>query len=82
MKTTWTKGLNPQEKEEVTQEYLSSARFRAKLRDILQDKANEMRAKARSSESYVSANWAYQQADAIGYERAIFEVISLISEKE
>jgi len=81
MKTTWTKGLNVGDAEEIRQSYAASGRLRQRLTEILKSKANSRREKSLSEESYVSPNWAYQQADAIGYERAIFEIISLISEK-
>lgn len=81
MKTIWTKGLNKDEADEIRQIYSGNARLRARLKDILTEKANSRRERSLSEESYVQANWAYQQADAIGYERAINEIISLISEK-
>ena len=81
MKTIWTKGLDKESADEIRQVYSGSARFRAKLVELLTEKANSRRAGALSEESYVSPNWAYQQADAIGSERALKEIISLISEK-
>lgn len=81
MKTVWTKGLNKEDAEEIRQIYVGSARFRAKLTELLTEKANSRRAGALSEESYVNPNWAYVQADSIGYERALKEIISLISEK-
>lgn len=81
MKTVWVKGLAEQEATEVRQEYVGAARFRAKLTEMLNAKRNERREASLSSDSYVNPNWAYLQADAVGYERALKEVISLISEK-
>ena len=81
MKTVWVKGLGEQEATEVRQEYVGGARLRARLVHLLNEKRNSRRDFSLSEDAYVNPNWAYLQADSIGYERALKEVISLISEK-
>lgn len=79
MKSTWVKGLNAKEKIECESEFNASGRIRERLRVLLEAKADEARKAVRSSNAYDNPNWALVQADAIGYEKALFEVISLIS---
>lgn len=81
MKTTWVAGLSPQEKEEITLAFQASGRFRERLNTLLLDKVEGSRKEARNVEGYEKASWPYFQADKMGYERALFEVISLISSK-
>ena len=49
---------------------------------MLEDKCSASTKTSRSKDGYDSANWAYLQADARGYERALQEVISLISDND
>ena len=79
MKTVWTSGLNAEKKEEIERDFISSSGMRERLTAILSDKITSKRSETLSKDLYNSPSWAYQQADAIGYERALNEVISLIS---
>lgn len=79
MKTVWNKGLNAQQKVEMKNNFEAAGLLRERLKTLLQDKADSARTAVRSSNSYESPNWALVQADSIGYERAISEVISLLS---
>lgn len=78
MKLTWTKGLNTQQKEEVKASFGASALLRERVKIIMQEKIDSCRKAAISEDAYNSPNWAFKQADAIGYERALNEVISLM----
>lgn len=80
MKKTWTIGLSEQLAEEVKGNFKSSALIRARLSAILNERIVTKRTEATSKTSYDSPSWAYLQADANGYERALNEVISLLSE--
>ena len=82
MKTVWTAGLDEQKTIEIRREFVGGAILRERLQKILRDKIETARTTARSANTYENANWAYLQADQIGYERALFEIISLISEKD
>ena len=79
MKVNWTRGLVGQEKEEMKSLFLSNARLRERAIKIMQEKIDSLR-KANTVESaYDNPNWALKQADAIGYERAMQEIISIFS---
>lgn len=81
MKTVWTNGLNAEKKEEMRREYVASAHLRSRLRKLLEDKIESRYKKSILESSYENPNWALLQADAAGYQRALTEVISLISEE-
>lgn len=80
MKKTWTAGVSEQTAEEIKGNFKSSALIRARLTALLNERINAKRTEVISKTSYDSPSWAYLQADANGYERALNEVISLISE--
>lgn len=79
MKTVWRKGLNEQEAAEVASSFVASANIRKRLRHILEEKIETKRRETISDDAYKLPSWALYQADAIGYERAMNEIISLIS---
>ena len=79
MKTNWTVGMDTAQKTIMKSDFEGSAGMRVRLEQLLRDKIDSKRNSARSDENYSSPNWTLLQADAIGYERALFEVISLIS---
>ncbi len=79
MKTIWTKGLNEQEKEEMRTSFIASANVRKRLSQLVEEKIETKRKGSVSEERYDSPGWAYLQADAVGYERAMREIISIIS---
>lgn len=78
MKTAWTKGLTGSAREEMERGFLASFHTRERLALILKEKIDSRRIKRVSEELYASPSWAYVQADAVGYERAMQEVISLL----
>lgn len=80
MKQSWVKGVLAENIAIIKEDYVASAGARARLVDILMDKIRVSTTVKLQKEGYLSANWAYAQADTIGYERAIYEVISLISD--
>lgn len=80
MKTSWTKGLEKEATVDVTQNYKESVVMRRRLVQMLEDKASTSAKASRAEASYESPNWAYLQADARGYERALYDVISLLSD--
>lgn len=79
MKTVWTKGMKPQEKEEMKQQFNAAVHLRQRLNELLLEKTKHSSDTLRQRSNYENPSWAFQQADGIGYERALFEVISLIS---
>lgn len=81
MKTTLTKGLEPLQAKEITIEYLGSQALRKRLVGLLIEKQELLRKNRVSESTYESPNWAYLQADLVGYQRALNEAISLLSDK-
>jgi hypothetical protein len=81
MKTSWIQGLNKEQETEMRREYKGSALLRSRLSKLLEDKIDAARTKGRLVSTYDNPNWALLQADQIGYERALYEIISLIFEK-
>lgn len=78
MKTVITKGLDGKKKEEIQQDFLSSVAIRARIVEILKEKVETSRTASTSKEAYANASWPYLQADSVGYERALKEVISIL----
>lgn len=79
MKTSWTKGMNEQEKGEIKSLFLSNSRLRERAILLMQEKIEVSNKKNTSEGAYDNPNWALKQADAVGYERALQEIISLFS---
>lgn len=80
MKTVWTKDLKTQElKDEFKASFVASAKVRQRLSAILAEKLKTNDTKRRSEEGYDSPSWSLKQADSIGYERAIEEIISILN---
>jgi hypothetical protein len=80
MKTVWTAGMDADASQEITSDFKSANLLRKRLDAILCSKISSCREDALSKNKYDSPSWAYLQADAVGYERALKEVISIISE--
>lgn len=78
MKKNWIAGLDKQRSDEIRRDFDASAGLRQRLTDLLNDKIAVKRKEILSKDMYDSPSWTFYQADAIGYERAINEVISLI----
>jgi len=78
MKTQWKSGLSKEEASAIEASFLASGKLRERLKILLQKKQETNKTKVRSAASYESPNWALLQADAVGFERALEEVISLI----
>lgn len=81
MKKSWIAGLDESVARQISQDFVGSFALRLRLEELLRDKADVAKASVRKKDAYDIPNWAYLQADAVGYERALFDVISLISDK-
>lgn len=84
MNTAWTKGLKKgsDELKDLEAAYAASGLLRKHLVRVLED-IYETETKSRiSSNDYDSPAWAYKQADAVGYARAIAKVISILSDSK
>ncbi|QDP53379.1 MAG: hypothetical protein Unbinned6805contig1000_41 [Prokaryotic dsDNA virus sp.] len=80
MKTSWTKYCKDDgQRQDVKSYFNQGASLRKLLIKLLEDKISDNKKGVRSKEGYECPNWAYKQADSVGYERALIETISLIS---
>lgn len=80
MKMTWTKGLEKELAKDVRSNFVEALVLRRRLVQILSDMAEDSQRVSRAKLSYDNANWALLQADSRGYERALHDIINLISE--
>lgn len=78
MKTSITAGLSAVDAKLVKEEYLGSPMLRKQLVELLKDKQAKAYTERLSKSNYESPNWGFIQADGVGYERAINELISLL----
>lgn len=80
MKTVWLKGLNPDQSKDVTREFTEAKLLRYRLTELVKQKVQSKRTESQSTETYNNPSWAFYQADVIGYQRALSEVLSLIDD--
>jgi ABC-type microcin C transport system permease subunit YejB len=80
MKDSWTRGLDPEVIKDITSNYLSSKLMRKRLIALLELKSKTNLGEMRNKISYESPSWAYLQADRMGYERALRDIIDLIED--
>lgn len=80
MKTKWITGLTGQAKEAIKASFLASKDVRDRLKLICIDKIRINHNKRITEEGYSNPSWAFLQADASGYERALTEIISLLED--
>jgi hypothetical protein len=81
MKLGWTSGCTPEQVQVIRSDFKSSVYIRKRLETLLEEKIASAYAFTRKKENYALASWPYLQADSVGYERALLEVISLISDE-
>lgn len=78
MKVSWTTGLTTEQKKEIEMEYQASQTLRRRLAVLLEKKQSSAYNHTLKEDAYDSPNWGFKQADAVGYQRAIQEIIDLI----
>lgn len=82
MKISWTKGLDKQKASDIRQKFKESSLILARLKVMLAKSIEEKRSASTLETNYESPNWAYIQADRVGYERALRDVMELLTDKE
>lgn len=80
MKTSLLDGLNAKDKEEMTGLFIAALRLRKRYGELIEKKIETNNAMRVSTNAYDSPSWAFQQADRNGYERAMKEIISLLTD--
>lgn len=78
MNKKWLEGVKEKDKERHVQDLHQSKRTRNALAKLLKNKLEANQQAARAVAAYTEDNWAYRQADRIGYERALAEILKLI----
>lgn len=79
MKRSWTQGVDKELAIDIRQNFKESLVLRRRLLELISDKATTSQRSLHSKTLYDNPNWAYLQADARGYERALHEIAELIS---
>jgi hypothetical protein len=79
MKSVWLKGLEPDAQKLLKGDFISSQVVRKRLVEIAEEKLDSSIKESRNKANYESISWPYLQADCRGYERALQEIISLLS---
>lgn len=82
MKVAWTSKLDKEVASGIRQSYKEALLIRKRLTEMLEEKSKVSVRSSHSKDGYECANWAYKQADARGYERALREVMDLLKETE
>lgn len=80
MKSSWTHGLEDTIAKDIRGDFKSSLLIRNRLNAMLEDKYAEYEKASLNTDNYQLANWAFTQADLVGYKRAIRMVQSLLIE--
>lgn len=76
MKTSWTKGKNPELSKEIRASFAGSVVMRKRLQEVVRGKIEE--SLSTKEDDYDNPSWAYKQADSVGYRRALKEINSLL----
>lgn len=79
MKLSWTSGLETDAKKAMEGYFEGSPLLRERLIYIINNKIRNRTKESMTLEAFDNPSWAYKQADKIGYERALLEIIELIS---
>ena len=80
MKSTWTAGMTPDKVKEFKADFKGCPATRERLEKILQDKVDTTRKYARSREHLSDMNWDRMVAHSLGYEAAMYEIMSLLKD--
>lgn len=77
MKLGWTKGKNEIEAKDIRASFTSSVVMRRRLEEMLKEKLEKTYSTA--DNEYENPNWAFKQADSVGYRRALKDILNLLS---
>lgn len=78
LNTDWLTGLDEQQTLDLRANFAEAQVLRKRMREVLLKRIEKRMSERMSKTGYDNPNWAYLQADASGYERAMTEVIDLI----
>lgn len=66
------------DEQELRQSFLAGHAFREALSTLLKDKQEASRRLSLGADRYDCPNWAYKQADNVGYQRALEEILKYL----
>jgi hypothetical protein len=78
MKVSWLTGLSDEEALEIKEAFKGSHILRKRLTEMCFNKIGT--SLTTKKDQYESPNWAYMQADNLGYRRALNEIISVLED--
>lgn len=77
-----TNKVSPSDRDALTQRFVSSEDILVIIKEVLQSKLQSDITARRSISSYSFPAWSEYQADGVGYQRALTEVIDLLTFRE
>lgn len=78
MQAAIVQGLDSESEKDIRGSYAASLLIRKRYQELITSKIENSMAMSCTKTGYESPNWAYEQADARGYERAMREVKRLL----
>ena len=78
MKSKLSNGLSAQDKKEMEASFNAGDIFRRKLKEVILEKAETNHKVSLNTDGYGEPCWPYKQADSVGYQRALYEIISYL----
>ena len=83
MNSAWLKGVTKgsEYEKDIRAAFKESLLIRKRLIEVLEEKYQVAAKDRLSSSGYESPGWAHYQADAIGYARALQEIMKILEEK-
>ena len=76
MKTVWTKGKDAVVSKDIRASFAGSLVMRKRMQEMVKEKLEKTF--STKDDDYDCPNWAYKQADGVGYRRALKEILSLL----
>lgn len=80
MKTSWLQGVEKERSIDIKQNFKESLVLRKRFFEIIYEMIETNRKGQISKSLFDSPNWAFHQADRVGYERALRDMLELFSE--
>ena len=81
MKAGWTIGLDDDAKAEMKGDFIAAYKLFERLTMLIEDMDKKTDKSSTVKDGYDCPNWAYKQADTVGYRRALREIAQIISSK-
>jgi hypothetical protein len=80
MKTSWLQGVEKERAVDIRQNFKESLVLRKRFFELVYEMIESSRKFQTSKDLYDSPSWAYLQADRVGYERALRDILDLFKD--